>query len=84
MPKRLDLTGKRFGKLVATAPYAKTKKYGWKWLCQCDCGRQTIHRVDHLTSGHTRSCGCEKIKFGKTLVAQTLERRCCPHCGEVL
>ena len=39
MPKALDLTGQRFGKLVALskAPSRSGKTY---WLCQCDCGNQ--------------------------------------------
>jgi hypothetical protein len=37
MPKALDLTGQRFGKLVARrkAPSRSGKTY---WLCECDCG----------------------------------------------
>lgn len=26
--------------------------------CSCDCGAETIVATSHLTSGHTRSCGC--------------------------
>lgn len=28
-------------------------------LCQCDCGRKTSVRVDHLRQHKTRSCGCQ-------------------------
>lgn len=28
------------------------------WLCQCDCGKQTIVIGSKLQSGNTRSCGC--------------------------
>jgi len=37
MPKALDLTNKRFGKLIARqkAPSKNGKTY---WLCECDCG----------------------------------------------
>lgn len=27
-------------------------------LCKCDCGNITKVRVEHLRSGHTKSCGC--------------------------
>lgn len=58
MPKALDLTGKRFGKLVALerAPSRNRNTY---WLCQCDCGNQTVVQTGNLTRGATRSCGCE-------------------------
>ena len=35
------------------------------WKCQCDCGNITLVRLDSLTSGSTKSCGChmeEKIE----------------------
>ena len=53
----LDITGKRFGKLVAIskAPSKNGKTY---WLCQCDCGNQKEIQTNHLTSGATQSCGC--------------------------
>ena len=57
MPKALDLTGQRFGKLVAIskAPSRSGKTF---WLCQCDCGNQKEIQTNHLTSGATQSCGC--------------------------
>lgn len=29
-------------------------------VCQCDCGAYTVVSAAHLSSGHTRSCGCWK------------------------
>ena len=53
-----DLTGKKFGRL--TAIDSMTRKGGRKryWLCECDCGKQTVVEESHLKSGHTKSCGC--------------------------
>lgn len=53
MGPRVDITGKRFGKLIPIK-YVK----GGFWNCQCDCGN--IIKVDtrHLNNGHTQSCGC--------------------------
>lgn len=57
MGKLKDLTGQRFGYLVAKER-ARTKNNRSGWLCQCDCGNTTIVVTSDLTSGNTRSCGC--------------------------
>lgn len=55
-----DLTGQRFGKLVAIEAILdqNTKKY--KWICQCDCGNIVTVLGTSLTSHNTQSCGCIK------------------------
>lgn len=54
-----DLTNERFGALVALhQTTSRSKKGSAYWLCQCQCGKQREVRVDKLTSGLTRSCGC--------------------------
>lgn len=56
-----DLSGLRFGKLVAiNVDHIKKCKGGSRvyWKCKCDCGNYKIVRNDCLTSGNTRSCGC--------------------------
>lgn len=54
----MDITGKRFGRLVGIKP-TEVRKSGHKhWLFQCDCGRQTNADLYSVTSGKTQSCGC--------------------------
>lgn len=56
------MIGKNFGKLKVISELEKRAKGGGKqYLCQCECGNTTIVRSDHLKSGHTTSCGCNKI-----------------------
>lgn len=55
-----DLAGQRFGWLTAVRRFGRTKRFITTWLCVCDCGHETIVRIDHLVSGNTRSCGCLK------------------------
>lgn len=57
MPKKLDLTGQRFGRLYVLQP-APNKNGKTRWLCQCDCGKQKIVGTDSLRTGKTLSCGC--------------------------
>jgi hypothetical protein len=53
-----DLLGKRFGRLTVT------ERIGWdrwgaaKWLCRCDCGKQTQATTTALLRVGMKSCGC--------------------------
>lgn len=57
MSRKIDLTGQRFGRLVAVRESERRGRFT-EWVCQCDCGKTTVARVGHLRSGATRSCGC--------------------------
>ena len=57
MPKKLNLIGQRFGRLLVIAPAENIKNRTY-WLCQCDCGNQKICCTDSLRSGRLQSCGC--------------------------
>lgn len=62
MPKKIDLTGQRFGRLVVIEK-ALSKKYKngrikGRWLCRCDCGNTKIVTTDGLKYNTTKSCGC--------------------------
>jgi hypothetical protein len=50
--RRIDITGQRFGKLVAVE-----KELG-RWRCVCDCGGSSVVRASNLRTGSTKSCGC--------------------------
>ena len=60
MGKFKDLTGQRFGKLLAIGPIDKDKWGEFVWLCACDCGGIVKARGSSLTGNHTKSCGCIK------------------------
>mgnify|MGYP007005325080 CR=1 FL=1 len=53
-----DLTGQRFGKLVAEYDTGKRYQHNAVWHCKCDCGAEVDVIGRSLTSGNTRSCGC--------------------------
>ena len=65
MGKQIDLTGRRFTRLlVKSEAESKIRKDGHKnrmWNCLCDCGQYTIASTASLMSGNTQSCGCYKI-----------------------
>lgn len=58
MPKKLELAGKRFGRLLVIEESSKDAHGAYMWSCRCDCGVTTSVRGSHLKSGVTRSCGC--------------------------
>lgn len=57
MPKLIDLTGKRFGRLTVIER-TKSKGKNTVWLCKCDCGKTTTSDGYQLRKGITVSCGC--------------------------
>lgn len=62
MSKRLDLSGMRFGRLLAVELHSirrkNEKSSSAYWRCTCDCGKEIITCVDNLSSGDSKSCGC--------------------------
>lgn len=63
MARRRDLTGQRFGYLTVISEAERSQNRKVRWLCQCDCGRQSIVQANNLCSGHVVSCGCRRGKF---------------------
>lgn len=59
----IDLTGQRFGRLVVIKESGRKKDRSIKWLCKCDCGKETVTAGYELRSGRVTSCGC--IKYDK-------------------
>lgn len=53
-----DLTGQRFGRLVAISAEKDAQGRRYIWTCQCDCGNITKAGSATLTSGKKKSCGC--------------------------
>lgn len=61
MANTKDLTGQRFGRLVAEYPTDRRDRKGSVyWHCRCDCGNTVEVPADKLVQGECRSCGCLK------------------------
>lgn len=63
MPKRVDLTGRRFGYLTAIKPTRMTKDHSQLWLCRCDCGNFKEVEARYLKRNRPHNCGCMTKKL---------------------
>ena len=71
---RIDLTGQRFGKLVALYPiYSGNHDVHTKWHCKCDCGNECDIDMGNLRQGFSQSCGCTNSKQEENLI-KTLKK----------
>lgn len=57
--KKVDLTGKEFGRLKVLEHAGKSIRGQSLWLCLCLCGNQKVMQYSSLAAG-TQSCGCKK------------------------
>lgn len=58
MSKRLDLIGKKFGRLTVVSLSCVDKRQCTIWNCVCECGNAVKVVGKDLAKGHTKSCGC--------------------------
>ena len=63
MPKLLDRTNMRYGRLLVIRHAGKDKRNKHLWLCKCDCGNEKVVVADNLSSKKSKSCGCLKREF---------------------
>lgn len=69
--KVVDITGQKFGKLIALKPVLDNNV--WKWDCLCECDRHTLVPGSYLRSGNTKSCGlCNHKSFGEEKIEAIL------------
>ena len=97
--KKLDLTNKQFGELIALYPAPSRNDKYTRWVCKCSCGKEIEVRTDYLTSNHTTSCGHIKEqyitkkdligqRFGRLTVIENLysqgKKKCLCDCGNII
>jgi hypothetical protein len=63
--KFVDITGQRFGDLIAESRIAGTKNTSPKWRCQCRCGGYAELTMFQLRRRKRADCGCEGAFKGK-------------------
>lgn len=73
-PRRF-LTGQRFGILTAGEKVFISGVQGPSYICACDCGGARTVRGKDLTSGNTKSCGCQKYAGLRSAIQLSTCRR---------
>lgn len=63
--RKIDLTGKEFGKLTVLHIDKENRMNYKRWVCKCECGNKKSIIGGNLTSGNTTSCGCTKVSKKK-------------------
>jgi len=56
--KKIEMIGKRFGKLIVNKELGKNKNGHIRYLCQCDCGNICEVFGTHLRQHKIISCKC--------------------------
>ena len=76
----IQMVGKKCGNLTVlnrtdnhVQPNGQTKVM---YQCICDCGNKVTVSASHLSSGHTTSCGCLRIKVLQELLVRDLSGQC--------
>lgn len=62
MSMNKDYSGQRFGRIKVIRFLSKEERNSTykRWLCKCDCGKTLQMNIAALTSGNTKSCGCQQ------------------------
>lgn len=80
-----DLTGLKFGRLTAIRREGTARDGCVLWLCQCECGTETIVKSSNLMRHQTKSCGClvsEKARQNVKKAHKSVRKYFgCKHCG---
>lgn len=63
--RKIDLSGKKFGRLTVIREAGKDKRGEIRWLCRCECSNEVELNSSTLRTGNTKSCGCYRHEFSK-------------------
>ena len=65
-----SMLGKRFGGLTVVSRQPNDKRGAVKFLCRCDCGRESVVYSGALINGHTKTCGNHQCKSFLQLITK--------------
>ena len=59
---KMELAGHKYNKLRVEGYWGRKGKHH-HWNCICECGNKSVVSTSNLRQGHTKSCGCTKLKM---------------------
>lgn len=71
---KIDMIGKRFGKLIVLKQDSLDTDGSYNYLCQCDCGNKKIVNGVNLRQGSIQSCGCINYSIGEQNIEKILKQ----------
>ncbi len=77
-----NITGNRYGKLIALEPTNERKGTNTIWKCKCDCGKICYVDINSLNSGKKSSCGCLGSSKGELEIERILQLQNIPYTKE--
>lgn len=63
----INLTGKKFGRLMVIKRVKNDNNNRPQWICRCDCGKIVLVEGRHLRQKQTKSCGCYRSENSKKM-----------------
>jgi len=82
--KAIDITGQRFGRLVAQEPTVRREGTNVVWVFGCDCGEFIERAIGHVRAGRITSCGCARRAAAREPFANRKSRLHATERGRVL
>jgi hypothetical protein len=79
-----DLAGQRFGKIRVINRAPSGSRWQTRWNCICDCGNAKVMQASNLTTGKSKSCGCEseKARYTNNAKAKLSEKQVREKCNK--
>lgn len=68
-----NITGQKFGELIALKNIYSNKNGSAIWKCKCVCGNEIEVRGADLRNGHTQSCGCTNSRGENKIIRLLLD-----------
>lgn len=76
MGKKIDMIGRRYGRLIVESEVGRSGSGSIRYLCKCDCGKEKEVDGTLLRNGQSKSCGCYNYdvitKYGNAVYKEKL------------
>lgn len=80
MGRAIEMSGRRFGRLVVVERVGRMKNGNITWRCKCDCGGECVVDGHLLRTGCTISCGCARREQSRAAIRNNPATR--KHIGD--